>query len=150
MPVTLMRNLDSKRGLCNRTRLLIRAVYNNRLLEASIITPCPFCLDTVFILCITLTPREEFFLFSWPRRQFPVAISFAMTIYKSQGQTLKHAGIYLNKECYYHGQFYVACSRIGNPEHLRIYQPNSNSDTCVGKFCVQRSTELSTALFAIQ
>ena len=33
--------------------------------------------------------------FFWRRRQFPVRPAFAMTINKSQGQTLKSAGIFL-------------------------------------------------------
>lgn len=136
MPVMLIRNLNANRGLCNGTRLLVRSVRNNRILEADIITPGPFFLTTVFIPRITLSPEEGTFPFNWSRRQFPVNASFAMTVNKSQGQTLKCAGIYLRKDCFSHGQFYVACSRVGNPRFLRIFQP-ADEGTMAGTTSVQ-------------
>lgn len=47
-----------------------------------------------------------------------------MTIIKSQGQTLKFAGIDLRKHCFFHGQFYVACSRVSSPNSLIVLAPN--------------------------
>ena len=38
-----------------------------------------------------------------------------MTINKSQGQSLKRAGLYLPDVCFTHGQLYVAFSRCGYP-----------------------------------
>ena len=58
--------------------------------------------------------------FEWQRRQFPVRPAFAMTINKSQGQTLRHAGVWLRGEVFTHGQLYVASSRVGDPEHLHF------------------------------
>ena len=58
--------------------------------------------------------------FEWQRRQFPVRPAFAMTINKSQGQTLKYAGIWLRGDVFTHGQLYVACSRVSAPEKLRF------------------------------
>ena len=43
-----------------------------------------------------------------------------MTINKSQGQTLKFAGVWLRGEVFTHGQLYVACSRVSAPQHLRF------------------------------
>lgn len=67
------------------------------------------------------------------RLQFPVRLAFAFTINKSQGQTLKIAGINLENECFSHGQLYVACSRVGNPKNLIIYTPNSQTKNVVYK-----------------
>ncbi|CAH0407955.1 unnamed protein product [Chilo suppressalis] len=46
--------------------------------------------------------------------QFPVSVCFAITINKSQGQTLRAAGVYLRTSCFSHGQLYVACSRLSH------------------------------------
>jgi ATP-dependent DNA helicase PIF1 len=45
------------------------------------------------------------------RRQFPVRVAFALTINKSQGQTLDHVGVYLRCPIFAHGHLYVALSR---------------------------------------
>ncbi|KAK4383337.1 hypothetical protein Sango_2786800 [Sesamum angolense] len=49
--------------------------------------------------------------FEMTRRQFPVRLSFALTINKSQGQTTPNVGIYLRSHVFSHGQLYVAISR---------------------------------------
>ena len=48
------------------------------------------------------------------------ASSLAMTINKSQGQTLQRVGVHLGTECFAHGQLYVAASRVGHPERIRF------------------------------
>jgi hypothetical protein len=83
MPVMLLRNLSHKDQLCNGTRLLVRQVHGNRLLEATNMRTG----ENVFIPRITLRPTDDTFPFEWERRQFPVRVAFAMTINKAQGQT---------------------------------------------------------------
>ncbi|XP_076036528.1 uncharacterized protein LOC143022270 [Oratosquilla oratoria] len=56
------------------------------------------------------------------RKQFPVKLSYAMTINKSQGQTFDRCGILLDSaQCFAHGQLYVACSRVTRWNSLVIY-----------------------------
>ncbi|XP_076031073.1 uncharacterized protein LOC143019319 [Oratosquilla oratoria] len=56
------------------------------------------------------------------RKQFPVKLSYAMTINKSQGQTFDRCGILLDSaQCFAHGQLYVACSRVTSWNSLIIY-----------------------------
>jgi len=45
------------------------------------------------------------------RKQFFVRLSFAITINKSQGQTIPSVGIYLPRHVFRHSQLYVALSR---------------------------------------
>ena len=56
----------------------------------------------------------------WQRRQFPIKPAFAMTINKSQGQTMQMAGLYLRPEVFTHGQMYVALSRVRQTRDLKI------------------------------
>ena len=69
---------------------------------------------------MTLRPKEREFPFEWSRRQFPVRVAFAMTINKSQGQTLSNVGVWLSDPCFSHGQLYVAVSRVGTPSAITL------------------------------
>ena len=59
--------------------------------------------NMVIIPRITCTTEEGRYPFKLDRRQFPIRPCFAMTINKSQGQTLDFVGIDLEKEVFSHG-----------------------------------------------
>ena len=59
--------------------------------------------------------------FQFMRLQFPIRLAFAITINKAQGQSLELCGLCLHTDCSSHGQLYVACSRVGNPDNLFIF-----------------------------
>ena len=119
MPLMLMRNLNPKMGLCNGTRLLFQRIHKNHLLECKIVGG-EFKNRTVLIPRVTLRPKDKDYPFEWSRRQFPVRVAFAMTINKSQGQTLQNVGVWLNDTCFAHGQLYVAMSRVGSPRDIKF------------------------------
>ena len=52
--------------------------------------------------------------------QIPLRPCFGITSNKSQGQTLKRVGIYLDRPFFSHGQYYVAQSRVGESTALKI------------------------------
>ena len=54
------------------------------------------------------------------RKQFPVRLSFAMTINKAQGQTIPIVGVYLPNPVFSHGQLYVALSRATAKRNIKI------------------------------
>ncbi|XP_035837075.1 uncharacterized protein LOC110925357 [Helianthus annuus] len=118
VPVMLLRNIDQKNGLCNGTRLKVTKLYN-RLIEAEIISGANIGTRT-YIPRITLVPSDKKIPFSFQRRQFPVVVCFAMTINKSQGQSLSRVGLYLRQPVFTHGQLYVALSRVRTRDGVKM------------------------------
>ncbi|KAB2602049.1 hypothetical protein D8674_003054 [Pyrus ussuriensis x Pyrus communis] len=97
-PIMLLRNIDPKLGLCNGTRLLCRGSYRN-LIDAEILTG-QFAGSRVFLPRIPLKSTDTTGLpFELTRKQFPVKLSFSITINKSQDHVFSY------------GQLYVALSR---------------------------------------
>ena len=130
MPLMILRNINPRQGLCNGTRVIFEKCIDNKLLQCKIVETGRL----VLIPRITFIPKVNEYPFEWQRRQFPVRPAFAMTINKSQGQTLKHAGIWLRGQVFTHGQLYVACSRVGSPENLKfavMREPHSQHATAV-------------------
>ena len=78
-----------------------------------------------------MTTPETSLPFILHRRQFPVRICYAMTINKSQGQSLPNVGVYLDEPVFSHGQLYVAISRTTRRQGLKILI-KKNGDEPVG------------------
>ncbi len=100
--ITLLRNLNTRAGLCNGTRLILREMKNNvtvaHILKEKVLGP------RVFIPRVVLILSEDEFPVTIRRCQFPIKPAFAMTINKSQGQTFEKVGIYLPSPVFSHGQ----------------------------------------------
>ena len=52
---------------------------------------------------------------------------------RSLGKTLKVAGIDLREDCFWHGQLYVAFSRVSSPNSLVILAPEGRTTNVVYK-----------------
>jgi len=116
--IMLLRNLSPRDGLANGTRLIVLNLYKN-LLETQVVGGIHDG-KVCFIPRITTTASEADMPFKLHRRQFPVKLAFAMTINKSQGQTLRNVALYLPNPVFAHGQLYTALSRVGDPRHIKV------------------------------
>ncbi|CAN1799645.1 ATP-dependent DNA helicase PIF1 [Linum perenne] len=117
-PVILLRNIDQSTGLCNGTRLIVKSL-GTWCIEVEVMTGS-HAGDKVYLPRITLASKEKSLNFTLLRRQYPIALCFAMTINKSQGQTLHEVGICLKRQVFTHGQLYVALSRVTTKKGLKI------------------------------
>ena len=52
--------------------------------------------------------------------QFPVRLSFLISINKSQGQIFAVAGLHCEESRFVHGQFYMGCFRVGSKKNLYL------------------------------
>ena len=119
-PVMLLRNMDPSRGLCNGTRLRVSEI-RRKVLKCRIISgDAKFAGNIVFLPRITLAPTGEDLPLPLRRRQFPVRLAFAMTVNKSQGQSLKHVGLDLRSPVFSHGQLYVGLSRCTSGSRVKV------------------------------
>ena len=116
-PVMILKNLDQSRGVCNGSRGILTR-YRSRVLEVRLITG-QYAGETVFIPRVPNQPSDEENSFKFTRKQFPVRLCFAITINKSQGQSVKHVRLDLSSSVFTHRQFYVAVSRVTSVSNIK-------------------------------
>ncbi|KAH9531538.1 hypothetical protein CY35_19G043800 [Sphagnum magellanicum] len=97
-PMILLRNLDPLAGLCNGTRLIVEIITGKG------------AGNVAFILCIKFISNNSGLPFTFARKQFPLRLAYAMTINKSQRQTLSHVGLHLGDDA---------------PANIKVLLPNT-------------------------
>lgn len=95
IPIMLLRNLDQSAGLCNGTRLIVTHL-SDHVIGATVISGG--CVgQQVFLPRMNMSPSDSRLPFKLQRRQFPISLSYCMTINKSKGQSLSSVTVYLPK-----------------------------------------------------
>lgn len=137
--VMLVRNIDSARGLVNGARFQITKLTDHVIYARYLFG---FRKETTFAFVRMLATIKDSKLPQIVRRiQFPLRVSYAMTInkvrqadslnqqirrltnlllFQAQGQTLGKCGVWLPTPVFGHGQLYVALSRVTRPEDLKV------------------------------
>jgi ATP-dependent DNA helicase PIF1 len=114
--VILLLNLYPPR-LCNGMQLIIKKLMKNVIImyqnefikNEAIILNGKFRGENILLPRISFMPTDVSIQFK--RLQFSIRLAFAMTINKSQGQTMSVCGLDLSILCFSHEQLYVACFR---------------------------------------
>ncbi|VDK46793.1 unnamed protein product [Cylicostephanus goldi] len=115
--VMLLRNIDVQERMCNGTRLEILSIMaDQRMLRCrNLLTG-----RNTYITRIPLDFADENTGIAFRRFQFPIRLSYCMTINKSQGQTFDKVGIIMRTPSFAHGSTYVALSRARSRDLVRI------------------------------
>jgi len=130
-PIIILRNLDPKHGLCNGTRATVmNQNLNSHVLEVQLMGG-DHDGEIALIPRITLSPSIHTVdhAIHFKRRQFPIQLTFAMTINKAQGQSVKYVGIDLHTPVFSHGQLYVTFSRATSYNCIKVLLENE-TETC--------------------
>ena len=117
----IMRNMDVKRRLVNSTKCVVESIERN--VVAVRLVGSPPTGDPILVPRICFKQRLNRYDQRSPevtRMQFPLQLCYAITLNKSQGQTLKCVGIDLRDDSFSHGHTYVGFGRVRNRGSIMI------------------------------
>jgi hypothetical protein len=120
-PVMLLRNIRPRDGLCNGTRLVITELRRH-VIQARILTG-DHKGSVHLIPRIDLSSVDSKLPWTVTRRQYPITPCFAITVNKSQGQSLGVVGVDLTISPFSHGQLNVCLSRCTDVDRLTVLLP---------------------------
>lgn len=111
----LMRNIDMSSGLCNGTRLIVVELGLNIIVDTVVVGN--HVGNKVYIPRMNLMLSDSNIPMKFQHRQFPLCLCFAMTINKSQGQTLSCFGLYLPCSSIHMVNYMLLCQGLGLDLH---------------------------------
>ena len=125
-PLMLLCNLDPANGLCNGTRMVLLEV-RTMVLRCRILG-VDHAGNIVFIPRTSCDPSEALPI-QLCHCQFPIHLTFTMTINKAQGQSIYYVGIDLHVPILSHGQLYVALSHYTSSDRIKVVFPEESNST---------------------
>jgi hypothetical protein len=129
-PYMCMQNISA--ALCNGTRV----IYHRRVGRCLEVEICDGARkgEIHYLPRMILTAKQATLPFTLRRVQFPLQLCFAMTVHKSQGQTMDRVGIYFSRRAWTHGLLYVAVSRVRRAADCFFVGRDGDSvDNCYSK-----------------
>jgi len=113
----LLRNIDQSEGLSNGIRLIITR-FVDHVLETKIISGKNIG-NMTYISRIDMSLSQSPWPFKLTRRQFPIIVSYAMTINKSQSQSIDSVGLYMPRVVFSHGHLQGRLKQFGGPTIIK-------------------------------
>lgn len=117
IPVMLLKDLDPALGFRSGTRLIVTRL-GRFVLQAKSISGNNIG-ELILIPRFDMSPSQSQWPFKLVRRQFPIVVSYAMTINKSEGHSFDNVGLYLPKPRFSNGQLCTTFSRVKSKEVLK-------------------------------
>jgi len=118
----LLRTIAPDMGLTTNTRVKVVALYE-RSVRVQKLSDGTFHNIPKINFIIKLPYGKSF---KMRRSQIPLALAYAMTVNKSQGQEFERVLVDLTSEAFSHGHLYVALSRIRKPTNILIFVKDDN------------------------
>ena len=109
-----IRNINFDSGLVNGKKGVVRGL-SAKVVDVEVIAE-GFPIVKIPRICFETQVGHKGLTFH--RHQFPLRLCYAMTINKSQGQTLQKVGLDLRDDVFTHGQLYVALSRTTSRKNI--------------------------------
>ena len=116
----IMKNYDGKRGAINGV-LSELISFSRHVIQVRLLTGTQEGRIIMLPRCtFTVSTENSGLSFQFSRVQFPIIPAYCCTVHKAQGQSLARAGLYIDRDCFAHGQLYTALSRVGGWDKIKV------------------------------